>query len=117
MLLRPRDEDETERLRADRLCHPSDELGRSGVLEGDRERPPEDDGDGSGSPAAQAAGSGIRSAIAELRGRAQDALAQSGREALGAVERVGHRAGGHAGRPRDGHDPGPGAVRACVTVA
>ena len=117
MLLRPRHEDQTERQRADRLGHPSDELGRSGVLEGDRERPPEDDGDRAGSAAAQAAGSRVRSAVAELRRRVQDALAQGGGEALGPIEGIGHRAGGHAGRPRNGHDPGPGAVRACSGVA
>ena len=53
---------------------------------------------------AQDPGGRVRAPVTEIGRDAQHALAQRGRQALGPVERVGHRARRHAGGARDGHD-------------
>ena len=106
LLLQPGHQDESELPRVGDVGQASEELHGGRFVEGVGQAPPEDDPDGAGATAAQAAGDGIGPAVAEFGRRAQDAFAQGGREPFRPVERVGHRARGHADGTRDGHDPG-----------
>ena len=105
--LQPGHEDERELLRIGDVGQALEELHGGRFVEGVGQAPPEDDADGAGATAAQAAGDRIGAAVAEFGRRAQDALAQGGRQPLRPVEGVGHRARGHADGARHGHDPGP----------
>ena len=103
----PGHEDDGELLRVGDVGDAAQQLRGGRILEGLGQRLAEHDAERAGAPAAQAARGGIGSAVPELRRRAQDALAQLGREPLGPVEGVGDRAGGHACGARDGHHAGP----------
>jgi hypothetical protein len=117
-LPKPGHEDERELLRIGDVGQAPEKLHGRRFVKGVGQAPPEDDADGAGATTAQAAGDRIRAAVAELGGGAQDAFTESGRQPLGPVEGVGHRARGHADGSRHGHDPGPArtAVLVCVAV-
>ena len=97
-------EHESELLRVRRVRHAGEELDGRRIAQGVRDQPAEDHRDRAGAPAAQDPGGRVRAPVTEIGRDAQHALAQRGRQALGPVERVGHRARRHAGGARDGHD-------------